>query len=271
MESMNMTPEELLFTKSDGTDDNFYEVLWDELDSPENYEYRIPSLIDLMSHGQPYHRLLACIMLTSWGYVEGFQVLIEWATHPEKAPWYEEPVIRDRITDADSAFEKLAEAIGTSYIGIESQENSLLRKTAVKALLKLFPKTFFDNTLTFTIYRSKEDLFPCIVEDIRTAIDKSFEILDRQEPLIFNLQMQVASLIGSLNELDESAVIKYAKKLLKNFPDDRRMLFELISVLGGCKSLQALEILENLYCQDNSDLQEHLESAMRRFREVQVA
>lgn len=265
-----MTPEQLLFTKSDGTDDHFYEVLWDELDSPESYENRIPSLIDLMSHGQPYYRLLACIMLTSWGYVAGFQALIEWATHPKKAPWHEEPVIRDRITDADSAFEKLAEAVGTSYSGLESQEISFLRKTAVKALLKLFPRTFFDNTLTFTIYRSEEELFPYIIEDIRTAIDKSFEVLDCQEKLSFNLQMQLASLIGSLNELDEPAVIEYAKRLVREFPNDRRMLFELISVLGGCKSLQALEILKDLH-RNNSDLQEQVENALKRFREARAA
>ncbi len=265
-----MTPEELLFTKSDGTNDHFYEVLWDELDSPESYENRILSLIDLMSHGQPYHRLLACIMLTAWGYVAGFQSLIEWATHPGKAPWHNEPVIRDRITDADSAFEKLAEAVGTSYSGLKSQEISVLRRTAVKALLELFPRTFFDNTLTFTIYRGQEELFPYIIEDIRTAIDKSFEALDRQDKLNFNLQMQVSSLIGSLNELDEFNVVKYAKKLVKKFPDDRRMLFELISVLGGCKSLQAHEMLKDL-SRSNSDLQEHIENALRRFRETQLA
>jgi hypothetical protein len=266
-----MTPEELLFTKSDGTHDYFYEVLWDELDIPESYENRIPLLIDLMSHGQPYHRLLACIMLTSWGYVAGFETLIEWASHPGKAPWHKEPAMRDRITDADSAFEKLAEAIGTSYSGIESKEISILRKAAVKALLKLFPRTLFDNTLTFTIYRSKEELLPCITEDIRTAIDESFKVLDCHKELGFNLQMQVASLIGTLDEIDESTVIDYAKVLTKKFPDDRRMLFELISVLGGCKGLQALEILEDLHHQGNSDLQEHLENALRRFREMQVA
>ncbi len=264
-----MTPEEILFTKFDGTHDHFYEVLWDELDSPESYKNRIPLLINLMSYGQPYHRLLSCIMLISWGYIAGFQTLIEWATNPEKSPWHEEAVIRDRITDADSAFEKLAEAIGTSYSGIESQEISVLRKMAVKTLLKLFPKTLFDNTLTFTIYRGKEELLPSIVEDIRTAIDKSFEVLDSQEGLNFDLQMQVASLIGILDEFDESAVIKYAKNLVKKFPDDRRMLFELVSVLGSCKSLQALEILKDLH-RSNSDLKEHVENALKRFREAQM-
>lgn len=264
-----MKPEEILFTKFDGTPDLFYEVVWDELDCPESYENRIPSLISLMAYGEPYHCLLACIMLTSWGNTAGFQTLIEWATYPDKTPWQEEAVLHDPITNAESAFEKLAEAIGTSYSGLESQEISFLRESAIKALLKLFPTMFFDSTLSFTICRGKYELFPNIIEEIRAAIDKSFEVLDRQDKLNFNLQMQVASLLGTLEGFDESFVINCTKKLVKKFPDDRQTLFELILVLGGCKNTEALALLEDL-CQKNTSLEEHILKAIERFKNKEV-
>jgi hypothetical protein len=131
MNPQKISPKILLFTKIDGTQDHFYEVVSDELDCPESYRDRIPLLIDLMNYGDAYHRLLACIMLTSWGYAEGFETLIEWATYPGKTPWNEDPVLQDRITGADSAFEKLADAIRTSYYGLESEEISSLRKSAI--------------------------------------------------------------------------------------------------------------------------------------------
>ncbi|NJM77294.1 MAG: hypothetical protein HC852_17815 [Acaryochloridaceae cyanobacterium RU_4_10] len=269
MKSLEMKPEEILFTKFDGTPDLFYEVVWDELDCPENYKNRIPSLIDLMAHGEPYHRLLACIMLTSWGNTAGFQTLIEWATYPDKTPWQGEAVLHDPITDADSAFEKLAEAIGTSYNGLESQEISSLRESAVKALLKLFSTVFFDSTLSFAICRGKYELLPNIIEDIYAAIDKSFEVFDRQDKPKINLQMQVASLLGTLEGFDEPTIVNYAKKLVKNFPDDRQTLFELVLVLGGCKNTEALALLEDLY-QKNTGLEEHILKAIARFKNKEV-
>ena len=267
MNLLNMKPEELLFTKFDGTKDHFYKVLWDELDCPKNYENRVPLLVDLMTHGEPYYQLLACIMLTSWGYIAGFQVLIEWASNPEKTPWHLDPVLRDQMTNSDSAFEKLADAVGTSYSGLESQEISTLRKIGIKALLKLFPRFFFGNTLSFTLNRNKDQILSELIEDIRVAIDKSFIMLDRREKLDFNLQMQVASLIGTIKDFDEPVTVNYAKKLVKEFPDDRRMLFELVMVLGGCKSTEALTILEGLYLK-NADLRGHILQAIERFKSV---
>jgi hypothetical protein len=268
MAFLKMTPKDLLFTKFDGTEDHFYEVVSDELDYPENYAVRIPALIELMTYGETYHRLLACIMLTSWGYKEGFQTLIKWATCPEKTPWYTDPVLHEHIIGSDSAFERLAEAIATSRYGIESQEISSLRKMAVKALLKLFSKVYFDNTLTLAIF-SNNELFPEITEDVKSAIENSFDKIHHQEKFDFNLQLQVASLLGTLRDSDEFRVINYAKALVKEFPDDRRMLFELILVLGGCKSTEAFKILEELY-QKNIDLKEHVLQAMERFKNVQM-
>jgi hypothetical protein len=179
-------------------------------------------------------------------------------------------VLQDRITGADSAFEKLADAIRTSYYGLESEEISSLRKSAIKSLLKLFPKVFFDNALTFAISSNKEELLPDIFEDIRTAISDSIETLQRKEKVDFNLQMQVASLIGILREFDEDTVVSYAKALIRQFPNDHRMLFELISVLGGCKTPGALEILEDLY-HSTEELKEHTLKAIERFRGSQAA
>jgi hypothetical protein len=269
MKTQKISPEELLFTKHDGTQDHFYEVVSDELDYPEKYRDRIPCLIDLMNYGEPYHSLLSCIMLTSWGYAEGFKTLTEWAIYPEKTPWREEPVLRDRITGADSAYEKLADAIRTSYYGLESQESSSLRKTAIKALLKLFPTIFFDNALTFAISSNKTELLPDILENIHESIISSIDLLRKKERTSFNLQMQVASLLGTLRGFDEYTIIKYAKILAEEFPDDQQMFFELVSVLGGCKIPEALEILEKFYV-NNADLKEYTLKAIERFKESQV-
>lgn len=243
MESLAYSPEYILFADRDGNLDQLQNNI-DE--GPEGFEDRISALIDLMHNGEPYHRLLACVMLTSWGYPTGFEMLIKWAVNSEQVPWSNEPVTYDRITGADSAFESLADGIRVSH-HFKTEEVIQLRKAAVKALLKLFPTTFFDNMLTLAIFSNNEELLPELRKDIETAIDASFEVINSKKNLGFNLQMQVASLLGCLRQVDEDAVVNYAKKLIKNFPDDRRMLYELIGVLLNGNSQETLNLLEDLH------------------------
>jgi hypothetical protein len=242
MKLSTFNPEYILFADLDGNPDQLQNNI-DE--GPEGFEDRIPALINLMHNGEPYHRLLACVMLTSWGCPSGFEMLIHWAVNPEETPWSDESVTYDRITGADSAFESLADGVRSSHY-FKSEEIRQLRKVAVKALLKLFPTTFFDNMLTLAIFSNDEELLPDLGKDIQAAIDASFEVINRRKPLGFNLQMQVASLLGCLRRVDESIAVVYAKKLIENFPDDRRMLYELVGVLLNGNSQETLELLEEL-------------------------
>jgi hypothetical protein len=242
MKSLASTPEYILFADRNGNPDQLQNNI-DE--GPEGFEDRIPALIDLMHDGNPYHRLLACVMLTSWGYPAGFEMLIKWASNPEQTPWSDEPVTYDRITGADSAFESLADGVRASH-HFKAEKVRQLRKAAVQALLKLFPTTFFDNMLTLAIYSNDDELLPDLGKDILAAIDASFKVIDSRKSVGFNLQMQVASLLGTLVDVDENAAVVYAKKLVSDFPDDRRMLFELFGLLLHGTSLETLELLEKL-------------------------
>ena len=74
MQSLN-NAEALLFTDREGRRGQLQDIIDDGLDG--GYENRIPALVELLNYGEPYHRLLACVMLTSWGHPLGFQILID--------------------------------------------------------------------------------------------------------------------------------------------------------------------------------------------------
>lgn len=260
MQSLN-APEELLFTDREGKRGQLQDIIDNGLEG--GYEYRIPALIDLLNSGEPYHRLLACIMLTSWGHPSGFQTLINWASNSEDVPWKNSPVAYERISGSDSAFEMLADALKTSYYCEEDPTLKQWQIAATKALLGLYHRFYFGRTLALVIVREKE-ITIAVKNEIIAAIEFSIAILQQHTVLDFNLPFQVACLLIPLARLDDYAAATYANQLISNYPQNLRMLREVANALGDGKGDTTLATIQHLKTLGIPALKEDVENAISR-------
>ncbi len=242
MQSLN-NPEELLFTDCEGNPAQLQDIIDDGLDG--GYEYRIPGLINLLNSGEPYHQLLAAVMLTSWGHPAGFQKLIDWASNSQSVPWQAAPVVYERISQTDSAFEMLADAVNTSYYADENQKIQQWQIKAIKALLGIYHQYYFGRSLALAIVRKKE-IAQAVKSEIIAAMEASLKILQEHTSLGFDLAFQVACLLIPLTRIDENAAANYANQLIFSYSHKERILREIANALGDGKEKATLAILEHL-------------------------
>lgn len=261
MKSPQSTPEELLFTDLEGDRVSFQDVVDEGLDG--GYESRIPALIELLDSENPYYRLLSSVMLTSWGEAEGFQKLVEWAKNPEVTPWAEAPVVFERYTGADSAFEMIADGLRTSYYCEDEAQLTEWQVAATKALLAIYHKYYFGQTLALAIVKSKKRAIK-VYNEIIAAIEASFNQLNEEQTTQFDLAFQVASLHMPLVDLDDKAAALYASRLILKFPDNIRMLKELIGALASGKGDDTLKVIKDLEAKQISGIEQELENALKR-------
>jgi hypothetical protein len=261
--------EKLLFTDLEGNATQVQEIIAEGFEG--EYAERVPALIELMHSGEPYHQLLACMMLTSWGYPEGFRQLISWADDHYEVPWNESPVVRDRFCGEDSAFQKLAEAISASQYGLESSEITALRIQSVKSLLSIYPDVLFDNALAMAIYCNAQELLPVIQEDVYRAVDDSFKVLNIGIVVDFDLPLQIASLIGVTRRIDEHKAAVYAQKLITEHSQNHRMLRELIPALGNGSTQETLDLLLQLQKLKEPAIEKALQQALSNRSEIAVS
>lgn len=260
MESLN-NPENLLFKDLEGKQAQLQDVIDDGLEG--EYEHRVPALVELLDCGEPYYQLLACVMLTSWGNYSGFQKLIDWASNPENIPWKDMLVVYERISEADSAFEMLADGLKTSFYCQENQKLEQLQIEAIKALLSIYHQQYFGRTLALAIVRNKS-VASNVKNEIIAAIKTSMAILQQNRPMEFDLAFQVASLLTPLAHLDDRITAFYANQLINNYSQNERVLRELTYILGGGKSSATFEVLQHLKNLEIPHLKNYVENAMAR-------
>ncbi|MBD2514353.1 hypothetical protein H6G93_04900 [Nostoc sp. FACHB-973] len=260
MQSLN-NPEELLFTDREGNRGQLQDIIDDGLDG--GYEDRIPGLINLLNSGEPYHQLLAAVMLTSWGHPAGFQKLIDWAANSQNVPWKEAPVVYERISETDSAFEKLADALNTSYYADDNQKLKQWQIDAIKALLGIYYQYYFGRTLALAIVRDKE-IAKAVKNEIIAAIEASMQILQQHTSLGFDLAFQVASLLIPLTPIDDNLTANYANKLISKYSQNERILREIANALGDGKGEATLATLQHLRTLKMPALVRDVENAIAR-------
>lgn len=256
-----LNPEEILFTDREGRRGQLQDIIDEGLDG--GYDERVPALVDLLTSGNPYHRLLACVMLTSWGHPKGFQMLIDWASKPDNVPWIEEPVVYDRISGTDNAFEMLADAVMTSYYCEEDRALKPLRTAAVKALLGLYHSRYFGRTLALAIMRDRQ-VAAAAESEIYSAIEASMAVLDQREQVGFDLVFQVASLLIPLASLNDQAAASYANQLIARYSQNQRMLSELANALGEGRGPDTLASLQHMKTLGIPALDHDIKSAIAR-------
>ncbi|MBD2681003.1 MULTISPECIES: hypothetical protein [Nostoc] len=260
MQSLN-NPEKLLFTDREGNQGQLQDIIDDGLDG--GYEDRIPGLINLLSSGEPYHQLLATVMLTSWGHPAGFKKLIDWANNSQNVPWKAAPVVYERISQTDSAFEMLADAVNTSYYADETQKIQQWQIDAIKALLGIYHQYYFGRSLALAIVRDKE-IAQAVKNKIIAAIEASLTILQEHTSLGFDLAFQVACLLIPLIRIDEDIAVNYANQLIANYSHKERILREIANALGDGKGEATLAILQHLKTFKMPALVRDTESAIAR-------
>ena len=261
MTQSSLNPEELLFTDHEGTRGQLQDIIDEGLEG--GYEDRLPALVDLLASGEPHHRLLACIMLTSWGHPVGFRTLIDWASNPSKVPWIDESIVYDRISGADSSFEMLADALMTSYYCENHHALKPLQTAAAKALLSVYHSHYFGRTLALAIVFDKQ-VAAAVKDEICSAIEASMATLRQHKPVGFDLPFQVACLVIPLASLNDSAAASCADQLILDYPQHQRMLGELLNGLVNGKGSYTLASLQRLKTLGIPDLEREAESAIAR-------
>jgi hypothetical protein len=237
------SPETILFTDKNGNTASLEEVIDDGLDG--GYEHRIPALGELLQSGSPYHQLLACIVLTSWGELSGFEAIIKWASNTATVPWAKEVVSVDRIYGADDSFERLADAVKTSYWNDENLELRKRQREAASSLLKLHADYYFGRTLSLALL--KDPVWQTARQDeVAGPIEISLQAIQRGKQLGFDLAFQTASLLLVLARANDELTADFAERLLAQCQTNKRMLRELVSALGDASGRATLRTLYKL-------------------------
>lgn len=241
--SIMIVAEQILFTNNNGEMSSLEDIIADGLDG--EYKDRIPALLELLESNSPYHQLMSCIVLMSWGHPAGFKTLIKWASDPNNVPWGQEPVSVDRISGVDSAFENLADALKTSYWNDETDELKEMQREVIEALLKIYCSHFFGQTLALALLKDpiwKFSRQKRIVDTLESCI----QIIESGKNLNFDLPYQTACLLLVLARSNDSLTAEFAERLIKQYPKNNRMLRELIQALGEGSGQSTLQILNKL-------------------------
>lgn len=239
------SPDKILFTDDEGNASSLEDIIADGLDG--KYEGRIPALVKLSESGNPYQRLMACIVLTSWGHAAGFKLLISWASNPNSVPWVQEPVSVDRIYGANDAFENLADALKTSYWNDPTLELQGMQRKAAEALLNIYPSYFFGQTLTLALL--KDPFWKNSGQDkIVNVLESCMRTIQDSKKFDFDLPYQTACLLVVLACSNDDMTAEFAERLITQFPEHDRMFRELASALGEASGQATWQTLNKLKC-----------------------
>lgn len=253
--------EELLFRDASGAPAQVQDIIDEGLDGA--YRERIPELASLLWNGEPYHRLLAAAMLTSWGVGAGFSALTTWAQRPDQAPWAGEAVTTDRLTGADSAFETLADAVLTSFWNDRSPELRQHQTEALRALLNAAQSRYVGRSLALATLRDRE-LTSELLPDLRRAAEAALQQLERGNDEGFDRAFQTAALLAPVAREDDAAAASYARRLLTLAPDRPRTVREIALALAEGGGPDTLAVLQQLRQTAPAAARRDIEEALAR-------
>lgn len=88
-------------------------------------------------------RFLACVVLTTWAELAGFDAVVAAARDPEQAPWYDTFI--DRKFSVDNTFAQLSSAVGDSDDLALEKDTWEQRTEAFRALVRLADTESFEG------------------------------------------------------------------------------------------------------------------------------
>lgn len=237
---LTFDPDQVLYRSWDRELVGLDGVIGGGLDRDDRIRY--PALRWLLEHGEPVHRLHACVVLASWGVREGLLTVAEWARDPDAVPWAGAPVTFDRFTGADDAFAQLTDALCCAGEYRELTEvGAVLRALAVRELLVVHHRVFLDRSMMMLL-----DLDPALAAASRPEIEWAVEhtiSAGRGKP---EVARQAAFLLGSFAALDDAAAATAAATLLAEHPDSERVLREVALAMSSGTGPATMTVLERL-------------------------
>lgn len=221
---------ELLFTDASGDRVEVEDLISAGLDG--GYNDRLDDLGRLADDGTPLHRLLATTVLTSWGDSSGFRRLADWARHPGQVPWADAPVVLDRFTGADAAFETLAEAVLTSFWNDVSPQLRADQFDALRALLEASRSCYVGTVLSLATVRDA-----ALTHRLQTEVDQALDVgaaaLEQKLADPFDRALQTASFVLPEATIDDDRAAYYGRRLLASGQTNLRSRRELVQALAA--------------------------------------
>ncbi|MFD3523680.1 hypothetical protein [Streptomyces sp. NPDC058653] len=204
------------------------EIIYGGLDHPEHRE-RVPGLTAVMTDraAPGKERFLACVALTTWGELAGYQAVVEAALCGKRAPWYD--VLVDRKFSVDSTFAQLAVALGDSREMAEEKRTVPQRDSAFQALVRIADTEYFEDQLGDLMDESTVRLLRTdIAETVERGVGSLTGTVEARPR--FDLATQLVDLAVAVALVDGVLAARLATTVLEVEPS-RRALVHAVSVL----------------------------------------
>ncbi|MFD8413594.1 hypothetical protein ACFV2Q_17785 [Streptomyces sp. NPDC059650] len=231
----------LLGTDFDGRPtDDIDDVIYDAFESPRHLA-RVPGLVALMNDpGAPeIDRFLACVVLTTWGEVAGYEAVIRAAADPKNSPWYDFSI--DRKFSVDSTFAQLAHAVAEPDLAREKGTGAL-RVDAARALVRLADSEYFEDRLGELFDRATLQALRGDIEDVIARGVRSLAAGDRYR---FDLPTQLVDLAAGVSTVDGRLAVDLAMSVL-NVSSSPRSLTHAVSIVYRAEGPEAVRFGEFL-------------------------
>ncbi|WP_405441712.1 hypothetical protein OG373_31345 [Streptomyces avidinii] len=249
---------QLLGTDFDGRPtDDIDDVIHDAFESPRHLT-RVPGLVALMNDpGMPeIERLLACVVLTTWGEAAGYEAVIRAAADPKKAPWYDFSI--DRKFSVDSTFAQLADAVAERDLTREKGTEAL-RLDAARALVRLADSEYFEDKLGELFDR---DTLQVLMDDVRDVIGRGVRSLEAGEKCSFDLPTQLVDLASGVSTVDGCLGVESAVSVL-NVSCSPRALIHAVPIVARARGPEGRRFGEYLLTFGNERVCAEVREALR--------
>ncbi|WP_233415555.1 hypothetical protein [Streptomyces sp. N35] len=183
------------------------DVIYEGLDEPRHQE-RVPGLVALMhdTSALEWHRLAACVALTTWAEAAGFAAVLAAAAHPKQAPWY--GCLIDRRFSVDNTFAQLSLAVSDSEVLSEEKATTERRTEALRALVRIADCEYFDEKLADHLDRS---VVKSLLPEIADTVHRGLTGIDSAR---FDLATQLVDLAAAVAPVDGARAVRLAREVL---------------------------------------------------------
>ncbi|MEV6398029.1 contact-dependent growth inhibition system immunity protein [Streptomyces sp. NPDC051907] len=247
----------LLYTDFDGEPADPDDVIADALDG--GYTERTDGLRGILQDAaaDPVERFLACCALATWADPVGYQAVLEACAAGERAVWL--GASYDRFHGVDDTFGQLAHCVGGSSEMAAERGTADERLRAAKALLNLVDQHQFGRSLQWLL---SDEIVAVHTKGIAAVAERGMDRIASAETIGFDLGLQIAMLIVSLGDADESTGTSMARRLIAAQPGERALV-ELTDLVARGSGEQSLSLAAELTAAANTQRMEQALSEAR--------
>ncbi|MGQ4617473.1 hypothetical protein [Nocardia sp. R7R-8] len=203
----------LLYIDFDGVAvDDPDDVILEALDDPR-YKQRIAPLARFLQDATApaFDRFLACCALTAWAEPVGYRAVIAAASAGDEAVWF--GALPHRLFSTDETFSQLAHAVWVSKDFVQEKSTQADRSAALRALIGIADRYYFDWTLAGAI---DESTVGTVCDDVAATVRRGISVLAmKNERPSFELGPQLADLAVSMISVDEALAVELCSALAR--------------------------------------------------------